>query len=115
MIMFNGTGLMINPTTAQWLDPDQIGVSGDGHAIYPALKEFRLSFNLVSQGEWFELYSYFKRVSFTGTLVCSLPDFESNTFAYRNFSGCILRYPSMNQYFNEEWLNEVSVSVFVRT
>lgn len=114
-IQFNGTGLMINPTTAMWVDSDSVGISGDGHAIYPALREFRLSFNLTSQGEWYELYSYFKQVSVTGTLVASLPNFDSNIFTYREYSGAILRFPTMSQYFNEEWSNEVSVSVFVRT
>lgn len=114
-IMFNGTGLMINPTTAQWVDQDSMGISGDGHAIYPALREFRLSFNLVSQGEWYELYDYFRRVSVTGTMTVALPDFSNNNFVYRNYSGATLRYPTMSQYFNEEWSNEVSISVFIRT
>lgn len=115
MIQFNGTGLMLNPSTAGWVDIDQLGVSGDGHAIYPALREFRMSFNLTTQGEWFELYDYFRKVSVTGTMTVALPDFSMNTFGYKNYSGAILRFPTSSQYFNEEWSNEVSVSIFVRT
>ena len=115
MIGFNGTGLMLPPTTAGWLEQSAIGTSGDGHIIYPAFREFQLTFNLTSQQEWYELLAYFNRVSVTGTLVASLPDYSSNTFAYRNFSGVILRQPTMTEYFNEEWSSEVKLVLLVRT
>jgi hypothetical protein len=114
MIGFNGTGLMLPPTTAGWIESDLLGTSGDGHGIYPAIQQFQMTFNLTSQQEWYELQAYFNRVSVTGTLVASLPDPTSSTFAYRNFSGVTLRKPTMTEYFSEEWSSEVKLVLLVR-
>lgn len=115
MIGFNGTGLMLPPTTAGWVEQDAIGTNGAGYNIYPALREFRMVFNLTDQGVWYELRNYFNRVGTTGTLVATLPDIDGNTFAYKNYSGVILRQPTMTEYFAEEWSSEVQVTLLVRT
>ena len=115
MIGFNGTGLMLPPTTAGWMEQESIGTNGAGYQIYPALREFQMTFNLTSQNEWFELRNYFNMVGTTGTLVATLPDIDNNTFAYKNYTGVILRQPTMQEYFNEEWSTEVRVTLLVRT
>jgi hypothetical protein len=115
MIGFNGTGLMLQPTTAGWSPQDSLGVNGFGQKIYPSLQEFQMAFNLTSQGEWFELLTYFNMISTTGSITATLPDPKSNTFSYRDFSGCILYKPEMSEYFAEEYSQEVKVTVLVRT
>lgn len=114
MIGFNGTGLMLQPTTAHWNFSEPLGYNGNGQGIYPALHEFEMVFNLESQGEWYELMTYFKMVSITGTITATLPDPYSSTFAYRNFSGCVLRMPTMSEYFNEEYSSDVHIKVLVK-
>lgn len=115
MIGFNGTGLMLPPTTAGWVTQETIGINGNGHAIYSAVREFQMTFNLTSQGEFYELINYFRQVSVTGTLVATLPQIDSNTFAYKNYSGTILRQPEMQEYFAEEYSSDVRITLLVRT
>lgn len=115
MIGFNGTGLMLQPTTARWLAQESLGFNGNGQGIYPALREFEMVFNLQSQGELFELITYFNMVSVTGTLVANLPAYGTNTFQYRSYSGVVLRQPETSDFFNEEWSTEVRVTLLVRT
>lgn len=115
MIGFNGTGLMLQPTTAGWLEQDSLGTNGFGQNVYPALREFQMEFNLTSQGEWFELRNYFRMVSVTGTLVATLPDIDANTFQYKNYSGVILRQPVMQEYFAEEYSASIRLVLLVRT
>lgn len=115
MIGFNGTGLILPPTTAKWINQEPLGFNGVGQAVYPALREFELTFNLTNQGELFEMINYFNMVSVTGTLVANLPAYGTNTFQYRNYSGVIVRQPEVSEYFAEEWTTEVRVVLLVRT
>lgn len=115
MIGFNGTGLMLAPTTAGWSPQDSLGINGYGQAIYPSLREFHMEFNLESQGEFYELINYFRQVSTTGTLVATLPAWGTNTFQYRDYSGTIVRQPEMGEYFAEEYPSAVKIILLVRT
>lgn len=115
MIGFNGTGLMVQPTTAGWVQQDEIGINGLGISIYPALREFQLTFNLTSQGELYELINYFDQIGTTGSIVATLPAWGANTFQYRNYSGVVLKQPSMTEYFAEQWSTEVNLVLLVRT
>jgi len=115
MIGFNGTGLMLQPTTAGWVVQDTLGINGAGAGVYPALREFQMTFNLTSQGELFELINYFNQVSVTGSLTATLPAWGTNTFQYRDYSGTILRQPEMTEYFAEEWSSQVKLVLLVRT
>ena len=114
MIGFNGTGLMLQPSSAHWNFSDALGFNGNGQGVYPGVQEFELVFNLESQQEWYELTNYFNMVSLTGSLTATLPDPYSPVFAYRNFSGCILRKPTMTEYFAEEYSSEVHITIAVR-
>lgn len=115
MIGFNGTGLMLQPTTAGWVTQDSIGSNGFGQKIYPALREFQMTFNLESQGEFYELINYFNQIGVTGTLTATLPAWGTNTFQYRDYSGCVLYQPEMTEYFAEEYSSEVKLTLLVRT
>lgn len=115
MIGFNGTGLMLQPTTAGWSEQDSIGTNGFGHNIYPRLREFHMEFNLTSQGEFYELLSYFRQVGMTGTLSASLPCVDCNTFSYQTYSGVVLQQPSAQEYFAEEYSSQVKLILLVPT
>jgi hypothetical protein len=106
---------MLAPTTAGWVSQDSLGTNGSGHNIYPALREFQMTFNLESQGEFYELINYFNMVGVTGSLVATLPAWGTNTFQYRDYSGTILRQPEMTEYFAEEYASEIKISLLVRT
>jgi hypothetical protein len=113
MIGFNGTGLMLAPTSAGWVTQDSLGIGGNGVAIYPRLREFQMTFNLESQQEFYELLTYFSIMA-TGTVVARLPDFRGSVFGYKDYSGTILRQPEFTEYFAEEYLTEVKLVLLVQ-
>lgn len=97
----NGTDLTMQPTEHSWVDRDSIGISGDGHSIYSAVREYRLVFNLQSASDMNQLVGFFNTVSTTGTIVACLPQWNSPFFIFANYSGCVLREPTFSNYFNE--------------
>src|SRR5215216_1456825 len=114
MIGFNGTGLSLQPTDASWVEQDSLGITGNNRAVYPALREFQMTFNLSSQQNLYELWNYFQQIA-TGTLTATLPEYMSPVFQYKNYSGAIVRQPTVGNYFAEEFTSDIRVSVFVRT
>jgi hypothetical protein len=113
MIGFNGTDLDIQPAEHGWVEQDMLGVDGDGRAIYPALREYRMVFSLLSQNDFVDLLGYFRQ-SITGTVVATLPEWGAPVYQYHNYSGAVVRQPAYQTYFEEHSL-DVNVSVFVRT
>jgi hypothetical protein len=114
MIGFNGTGLSLPPTEANWLEQDTLGITGNGRAVYPALREFEMTFNLSNQQNLYELWDYFQQIS-TGTVTATLPEYMSPVFRYKNYSGVILRQPTVGSYFAEEYTQEIRLVLLVRT
>jgi hypothetical protein len=115
MIGFNGTGLSLQPTESNWVEQESLGINGWGQAYYPSVREFNMVFNLSSQQDVYELIDYFNRVSMTGTLVATLPEWGSPVFRYKDYSGTILRQPTVGPSFAEEYSTEVRATVIVRT
>lgn len=113
MIQFNSTGLSLQPTQARWVQVDTLGITGNGRAIYPALREFEMVFNLSNQQNLYELHDYFNQIA-TGTIVASLPEWGSPVFRYKNYSGVLLREPAVGDYFAEEYTQEVKMTLLVR-
>lgn len=97
----NGTDLTLQPTEHNWIERQEIGVSGDGHSIYSAVREYRLTFNLESAEDLNQIVTFFNSVSTTGTVVACLPQWNSPLFTFANYSGCVLREPVFSNYFNE--------------
>lgn len=97
----NGTDLLMQPTEHNWMDRNEVGISGDGHSIYSAVREYRLVFNLESPSDLNQIVAFFNAVSTTGTVVATLPQWNSPVFTFVNYSGCVLREPTFSNYFNE--------------
>jgi len=114
MIGFNGTGLMLAPTTAGWVSQDSLGTNGQGKGTYPRVREFQMTFNLESQQEFYELLYYFNIMS-TGTVVATLPTWGSPVFSYTNYSATVIRQPEFSEFFAEEYLSEVKLVLLVQT
>lgn len=89
----------ICPESANWVDRPSIGVDGNGHPIYPALREFEFSWGLMSMVDYNILYSARQAVGSTGTLTVDLPDLTQSTFRFTRYSGTIIHEPSVGAYF----------------
>lgn len=106
----NGVELTNQPTSGKWMERKELGISGDGHFIYPAVREYLFQWGILSPSEFNEIYTYYMKVGTTGTVVVDLPQFGNNTYTFYSYSGCILSEPSVGAYFNE-YYTDVSMSV----
>jgi hypothetical protein len=97
----NGTEFLMQPTTHRWLPRPILGVDGNGHAIYPGVREFEMRFNLQSPNEYNQLLSWFRSQEITGSATLELPGFGFDSYNFVPYSGCAVREPEMDVYFNE--------------
>lgn len=110
MIGFNGVDLDMQPSDHHWVTPSPLGYNGNGTPIYPALWEYELIFNLESAADFNDLMGYVNLISTTGTVTASLPERGATTYTYKNYSGCHLTQPEMQNYF-EEYSQEVRLLI----
>lgn len=97
----NGVELTMQPTEGRWLPNTPLGVTGDGHPIYGAVRQYELRFNIETPAEFNQLMTDYNSVALTGTCVVALPEFGAATYVFKNYSGCTLGEPEMGRYFTE--------------
>lgn len=96
----NGTNFLIEPTTGRWLPNSPIGITGDGHPIYPAIRQYELRWQLSSQAEVEQLRAWFESTRITGTSSVTLPCYTTGSYSFLQYSGCILFEPERGVFFN---------------
>lgn len=111
----NGTDLLMQPTSGKWMPRPELGIQGDGHAVYPGVREFEMRFNLQSPGEYNQLINWFDAHQPSGTVVVDLPRFGYNIYDFYSYTGCVIREPEMNEYFNENHTEVVLLVTNIRT
>lgn len=111
----NGVDLFLPPTTGKWLTKDALGLDGFGHPILPAIKNFELSWQLISISDFNQLYTSFLSVSNTGTIAVDLPQFSAADYRFNRYSGCIVQEPEVGEYFNEYLSNVRLLITNIRT
>lgn len=94
----NGTDLLQPPTEGAWIMRDPIGITGDGHPVYPNAREFELRFNLMPMDVWQQLQGFYDVIGTTGTAVVTLPKY-ANPFIFYSYSGVTLQEPNVGSYF----------------
>jgi hypothetical protein len=106
----NGTPLSLQPTSGRWLAQDEIGITGDGHSIYPALREFELRWQLEGPSDHSQLVNFFNAIQITGTMVVDLPKYGASSYFFFSYSGCVVQQPELGQYY-EQYINDVVLVV----
>lgn len=97
----NGAELLIEPTAGRWVPREMFGLDGNGHPIYSPVRQFEISFGMLSPAQQNQLQGFFDSVITTGTAVVDLPEYGASTYTFKAYSGCNLREPEQNQYFVE--------------
>jgi hypothetical protein len=108
----NGVTLLTQPTAGGWVVRDSLGIDGNGHAIYPSLREFEMVWDYIDLDMSHQLQDFYDTVSNTGTISVDLPKFNagwdgsivlvsgsSSVYLFETYSGCVLREPEFGQYF----------------
>ena len=113
----NGVILLTQPTAGQWTSRETLGVDGNGHAVYPSLREFELTWDLVDLDTSNQLQNFYNGIDNTGTVSVDLPLFNDvgATGTFQTYSGCILREPEFEQYFEYYRENAKLLIVRIRT
>lgn len=106
----NGTAFPIQPTTGHWVDRQIFGITGDGHAMYPGVREFEIRWGLLDATGTNQLYNFFQLISVTGTAVVELPKYASPGWIFYAYTGCLVREPEFGAYFNT-YTNDVTLLI----
>lgn len=96
----NGVAFPVQPTTGRWLDRPIFGITGDGHAMYPAVREFEVRWGLLDATGTNQLQNFFNSVGVTGTIVAEIPQYAAPDWIFYAYSGVLIREPEFGHYFN---------------
>ena len=97
----NGTDFTLQPTSGRWMPRSPVGITGDGHPIYPAIYEFEIRWSLSSQEDLYQIQNFRDAVVLTGTINVDLPAYRGSSYVFQTYTGCTLYEPERGQYFNE--------------
>lgn len=111
----NGTNLILPPTTSGWGARSELGIDGGGHPIYPAVREYEMTWGLAHPNDVKQLLDAYAICASTGTVVFDLPQWSADGYIFYSYSGCTMREPKVGDYFNE-YIEDVKVNILmVRT
>lgn len=96
----NGIPFPLDPTEHGWQPRDTLGITGYGHPIYPAVREYRMKFVLTNTEEYWQFQSWYNQFS-TGSVVADLPKYAGSGYYFYSYTGCIVYEPEQGVYFNQ--------------
>ncbi len=94
----NGTELQLQPSSYQWMGRVQVGTDGNNRAIYPAIREFELAWDLISHVDLAQIINV-QLACVTGTVVFDLPKWGDLVYQFYSYSGTSVREPQVGSYF----------------
>lgn len=95
----NGTEFILQPSEGKWVPRNTLAVDGAGHPIYPAVREFELTWDIIDQPTWQQLQGFYNLSGNTGTVVANLPAYGLGDFVFLPFSGTTLGEPEIGGAF----------------
>jgi hypothetical protein len=109
----NGTEFILQPSEGHWVPRNTLGIDGAGHPIYPGVREFELSWDIIDQATWNQLQNFYGSVANTGTCVANLPIYGNPQFSYQPYSGCTIGEPEVAGSFltQDGYLQQVKVVI----
>jgi len=111
----NGGVFLQQPTEHHWLDREQIGTDGNGAAVYVAPRQYEMKWDFIDTDVWNDLYAFFIAQSVTGTVVATLPKWNTTPYQMYNYSGCIIREMTYDGWFQNYYTNTKLLIVRITT
>lgn len=108
----NATNFLLSPTRGGWKNKDVLGIDGNGHPIYPPVREFEIFWGLAHPNDVKQLNDFYLLSSSTGTLVFDLPQWGASDYIFARYSGCTMTEPQVGEYFNG-YIEDVKVTVLL--
>lgn len=95
--------LIDQPTVGRWVPREIVGIDGTGHPVYPATREFEMSWNLISPACYNQIYLMFRNASGTAYITAELPIYGGSAFNFRLYSGCTIQDITFgDEYFTDD-------------
>lgn len=102
--MLNGT-LIAQPTEHSWVARDQVGIDGNGIAVYVAPRQYQLKWDFLDTDEFNNIYSFFTAQGITGSVVSFLPKWKASPYQFYAYSGTVMREPEYDGWFQNYYQN----------
>ena len=97
----NGVDLTLQPTYGRWIPQGVLGITGDGHPIYSAIREFEIHWSLSAQSDLDQIQDARDLIYLTGTVSVDLPAYRGSSYVFQTYSGCVLYEPERGAYFSD--------------
>lgn len=95
----NRIDLKTQPSTGQWLERKQVGVDGEGRAIYVPTYAFMMRWDAMTVEDFDQLFDFWNTTSATGTVDVDLPDRDNVKYQFLTYEDCIVDEPKRDEYF----------------
>lgn len=111
----NGTNLSLPPSEGTWGGREIIGMDGNGRPIYPSIREFTMTWNLISVSDLKSIIDAQLSVANTGSSVVDLPKWGDVGYLFYSYSGAYVNEPKVGKYFAEHIESVTLVVSNIRT
>lgn len=105
---FNDVSFTLQPTTGKWAERTSYGVDGGKHPVYSQLRNFELTWGLISPSDAKQIIDTYNSVGNTGTVVACLPEWGATEYQFKNYSGSTMQEPTVGEYF-QGFIKEVKL------
>ena len=100
----NGTTIA-QPTDHHWLQRDSVGIDGNGVEVLVAPRQYELKWDFIDTDEFDSIYSFYLAQGVTGTIVASLPKWDTSPYVFYAYSGTVLRELTYDNWFQNFYSN----------
>jgi hypothetical protein len=114
----NNTSLALQPSAGKWIPRETVGTDGNGHPVYPAVRQFEMKWDLITEAEFYELQNMYDTLMYyTGSTTATLPRYKpvSGVYTYDTYTGCIIHEPEATEFFELHRINAKMLIVNIRT
>jgi len=110
----NGTNLQLQPSSSGWVTREQIGVDGDFRSLYPAIRQYKMTWELMSHSDLKQLIDI-QLACVTGSVVVDLPKWGDATYTFYSYTGTFANEPEVGSYFTDHIADVSMIFQRIRT
>jgi len=110
MIEINSTEIS-QPTSVTWQPRAILGRTVGGRNVYSATRSIQLKWDVMPMSEYSILVFYANLCEAGGRVTVLLPDIRQTVFQYSAFTNCIIDQPTCSNYFNEEYVTDITLDI----
>jgi hypothetical protein len=104
----NGVKLQLQPSASGWVTQEQVGVDGNFRPIYPAIRQYKMTWDVMSHAELKQLIDI-QLACVTGSVVVDLPKWGDATYTFYSYSGTFVNEPEIGGEYFAEHITDVSL------